>query len=113
MNENDNKIFQEVIKFLPTHMLPKGVEVTNDLRLERDFGIYGEDAWYLFLEFSKKFNVNIDNFDISKYFSNESSWLREWFNKLLSVSKIEDKKDLSINDLVLALKKGKLGNGTE
>jgi len=76
-----------------------------NLRLEKDLNIYGDDAVEFLEKFSKKFNVNITNFNFDQYFNPEidkiSLFLKNIFNKNI-------KSDLTINDLKEAIVKGKL-----
>ena len=108
--KKDDKILKEVIQFIPEHLLPKNKEITEELSLEKDLGIYGEDAWFFILDFSEKFKVDVDDFNLDNYFTKESRWLSSWIKRHVFKSNTtsNNKKELTIRDLVESVKKGKL-----
>ena len=57
--------------------------ISSKSRLLHDLGIKGDDAEYLLLEFSKKFDVDMSNFDFRKFFVGEPhlfNFLKFWFS---------------------------------
>ncbi len=82
-------------------------EMDSTTMLEKDLGIYGDDALELILKFGKKFNVDVTRFLAADYFSGEGFMLPPYWRKLLKM-KFPDKKELTINHLVKALAAGKL-----
>ncbi|MDM8178146.1 DUF1493 family protein [Olivibacter sp. 47] len=65
----------ELINFLKEETLEPSLIVTEDLSIEDDLGISGDDAYEFMTAFSKRFGVNLVGFDYSDYFNSEPSWL--------------------------------------
>lgn len=64
----------ELIKFIKEETLETSINITEDLSIENDLGISGDDAYEFIMTFSKKFQVDIKDFDYSEYFNSEPSW---------------------------------------
>lgn len=85
-------------------------KVINDespnYRIQKDLNIYGDEAVDFLTKFSKKFNVKIDNFIFDDYFDPEidkiSLFILNVFRKKII------KKELTIENLKEAIKKGEL-----
>lgn len=75
--------------------------------IEKDLGIYGDDAVELILGFGKKFDVDVSKFKAAKYFSAEGDFILPPFLKFLMVNK-KTKDELTIKNLVDAVKYKKL-----
>lgn len=67
------KITEELIDFLSLQLSIPKEKINLDRSLFHDFGVDGDDAYELINEYSKKFSVDISNFDILKYFGTEES----------------------------------------
>ncbi|MDH5381448.1 MAG: DUF1493 family protein [Cyclobacteriaceae bacterium] len=76
----------------------------RETALEQDLKITGDDSDEFILAFSKEFNVDISDFDIGKYFSDEGglSILHVLFGKKTG------KTPLTLGDLEKAVETGKL-----
>ena len=103
MEKHNNNLIEEVLKLIPTYLYPKDKPISGKLKLEKDFGIYGDDAVDFLTKFGEKYNVDLSNLDYGKYFTKEVSFyfIRKFFMK-------KNKQDLTIEDLVLSIKIGKL-----
>jgi alcohol dehydrogenase YqhD (iron-dependent ADH family) len=74
-------------------------DITESAYLEKDLGIYGDDAVEYIIAFGKAFNVDVSKFMAAYYFSGEG----------ISFSKKrQEKKELSITHLIKAIKAGRL-----
>jgi acyl carrier protein len=76
--------------------------ITESTCLERDLGIYGDDAVDYIVAFGKAFNVDVSKFMAADYFTGEGFSLLEMFKKG------REKKELSIGALIKAIKAGRL-----
>lgn len=87
-------------------------KLSLDTRLREDLGIEGDDAYDFFVAFEERFQVNLENLSLGKYFGPEGCG-PEWVFKLSmwlqgkKVTIIKDKTVLTVNDLVQAVKAGK------
>lgn len=81
-------------------------DLTPNLSLSNDLGIYGDDASELIISFSEKFNVDISHFKFDEYFEGEGDVISKFVVKLFNGKKT--KKDLGIDDLKAAILSGKL-----
>jgi acyl carrier protein len=73
-------------------------DITENTYLEKDLGIYGDDAVEYIIAFGKAFNVDVSKFMAADYFSGEG----------ISFSKAQEKKELSITHLIKAIQAGRL-----
>jgi len=60
--------FEDLVAFLYEQSGVFEVPITFDTSIEEGLGITGEDGDDLIVKFSKRYNVNIDNFYFTKYF---------------------------------------------
>lgn len=67
------KLNDVLISFIKDEIRNPEFEITADLSLEDDLGIFGDDAGEFILAFSKKFNVNIKDFNFNNYSNSEPS----------------------------------------
>lgn len=70
----DKELNPDLIEFIRDEIIDYDIELTPDLIIEDDLGISGDDADVFILSFSKKFNVDISKFNVTKYFHSESSF---------------------------------------
>lgn len=96
----------ELYKFLEKYTCQKHDDSELNLSLSNDLGIYGDDAFDLIFDFSKRFNVDVSEFPLSDYFEGEGDVMFKFFANLFNKQK--PKKTLTINDLRLAIISGKL-----
>ncbi len=84
---------------------PESIRPTT--RLFHDLGIYGDDADELIEDFARVFAVDVSTFPFSAYFDHEGAW--PWpFVRFLRERGAAEKKPLTVNDLVSAVKVGAL-----
>ena len=69
--------------------------------IENDLGITGDDAYDLIKKISKAFKVDVSKFEFDKYFAPEPSF----FGPVIVNNR---DRELSVGDLLEAIKKGKL-----
>ncbi|WP_170132739.1 DUF1493 family protein [Pedobacter cryoconitis] len=96
----------ELYKFLEKYTSKNHDDSMLNNSLSDDYGIYGDDADDLILDFSKKFNVDVSEFQIEDYFGGEGDVIFKFFANLFNKQK--PKKILTINDLRLAIISGRL-----
>lgn len=95
----DKREYRELIEFLSSELSVQASQIHIDSVLEENLGVYGDDAIDLILLFSKKFDVNVENFDIYKYFSPEGGKIFFKFR----YSKGRKQKELTVKDLLNAI----------
>ncbi len=76
-----------------------------DLKIEKDFNIYGDEAEDFLIKFSKEFNVDIAAFNFDEHFNPESDKISRFISNIF---KKKTRKDLTIRDLIRAINEGKL-----
>ena len=89
---------------LPWPLLVKKKEIKRETTLEGDLKIYGDDSDEFLIAFGKEFNVDVSQFPIGEYFSNEGSHLLLW----LIGKRKRQIKQLTIGQLEKAVIAGKL-----
>jgi len=71
----ENKVtgdyFNELVLFIRDQIREYKMPITRDTLIEDDLGVTGDEANELLINFSRKYNVNISNFNFSKYFYDE------------------------------------------
>lgn len=77
----------------------ENLELTS--AIEKDLGIYGDDAIEFILEYAKEFDVDISNFMAADYFSGEGVDIFHFFRR-------KKMKELAIGDLLKGIEAGKL-----
>ncbi|MHC0448248.1 hypothetical protein ACWA1F_22775 [Flavobacterium sp. 3-218] len=73
--------------------------------IEKDLGIYGDEAVDFLVQFSSGFDVNISDFNFAEHFNSESDKISLFVSNFF---KRKNKKDLTIQDLKDALIKRRL-----
>ncbi|NQY31254.1 MAG: hypothetical protein HRT69_17530 [Flavobacteriaceae bacterium] len=62
-----------------------GVKINGlNTRIAEDLGLFGDDNYFLLIEFSKKHDVNFDKFEYEKHFESEG----ELFNPIRTLTAI-------------------------
>lgn len=85
------KLNEDLIRFIRDEILDSKFEITDNLSIEDDLGISGDDASEFILAFSKKFGVNIEEFNFSNYFNSEPSFLtKSSKNELLTIGMLNN-----------------------
>lgn len=72
--------------------------ITPTTEIENGLGVTGDDAWELIHKISKEYQIDISEFDFSKYFHAEPSIFTRY----------KEVHPLTIEDIIFAIKKGKL-----
>ncbi len=94
----NQEAFTDLVAFIHEQSRRYEVPITLDTSIENDLGATGDDGEELILKFSKRYNVNIDNFYFTKYFYPEPF-----------VSKMPEKIEiLSVGHLLKAIEAGRL-----
>lgn len=85
-------------------------DITEDACLEKDLGIYGDDATEYLIAFGKEFNVDVSQFMAADYFSPEGLDFIDSFIKFFTGKKKnkQPKKELTIWHLEKAVIAGRL-----
>ena len=68
--ESENR-FAELVAFIRSKAGEHEMPITKETLIEDNLGITGGDAEDLIMDFSKKYNVDISNFNFTKYFYDE------------------------------------------
>ncbi len=63
-----DETFIRLVSFIREEIGEYSLDITEHFLIEDDLGVTGEDAFDLIQNFSKKFNVDIENFEYKKYF---------------------------------------------
>ena len=87
------------------------IEYNENTDIEKDVGITGDDAADYLVEFGKRYNVDLSNFNFDDHFDPEGyappgSIMSTFL--LFECKNNNDKKPLTIGDLLNAIAKGKL-----
>lgn len=98
---------EQIKTLIPKYLYEGKLELTPETKLEEDLGYYGEDAELLIIEFSERFNVDISGFDFRNYFSMERN-IENLIRSFSNIKKRQKSKSLTLGDLVIAAKTGKL-----
>ena len=78
-------------------------EISMETSINKDLGLYGEEAVEFLDDFSKSFNVDIRQFDFDKYFRPEMDAITRFMRKKVGMEK--EQLPLYISDLAEAIKK--------
>lgn len=79
MNE---QLFKELADFLHEQSHSFEVVISPATAIEDDLGVTGDDGEELIINFSRQFNVNIDDFLFTRYFYPEPSFWRKMPEKI-------------------------------
>jgi len=97
---------KELMLFIEEYLNVKREKLSPKVELARDLGLDGDDAVEFIELFSKRFSVNMADFNFSKYFGPEAGW-----NPLTFIFSILFKKEqltpITLADLNNSIKKGK------
>jgi hypothetical protein len=73
--------------------------ITRETCLERDAGLTGDDAVEFLLDYGKKYNVDLTEFDIRKYFTPEGDTILPMIIRMFTGKKELKEKELTVGDL--------------
>lgn len=88
----------DLIAFIRNEINEFSKSIDLESSIENDLGVTGDDAFEFIMSFSRKYNVDIKEFDFSKYFHSEPNFFTIY-------KKIEP---LTIKDLMNSIIEGKL-----
>ena len=103
---NQDNIWKQIIQFVEEERW--NGKFTHETALVKDLKLKGDDAYEFILLFSKKFNVNIAEFNFEEYFDSEGDWIFSMILDLLLKRKKIIKKKITLEDLERGVKEGKL-----
>src|SRR5688572_5792556 len=105
----NDQIFETIKEFTIRVSYVRDFPLTRGTEIQRDLGIYGDDAVEFFEKFSKEFNVSISGFEIGNYFKAEGD---PTLNVVIGFFKKKKKekvyKQITLGDLEKAVIAGKL-----
>jgi len=100
--------FDMLKKFVIEESTVDYIEITRNTRIEDDLNIYGDDADDFLIKFGKTFNVEIEQFPIGDYFSDEGDFILPALIRFFTNTKKRDRKILTVGHLEKAIIAGKL-----
>jgi len=75
----DSKLFEQIQQFVRDERGRHRFPLTFETTLEGDLKITGDDANEFIIAFGKKFNIDVSNFDLARYFGGEGGlWGLTW-----------------------------------
>lgn len=112
LKANNFPVNHEILSMIKNKMGNYSFSITQNTKLEHDLGMTGDDAYEFLIEFSQKFNVDVSNFQIDKYFLPEGDSLLPTISRLIRGEENPKQKELTIGDLENSILKGKLDETT-
>lgn len=97
-----------VLEFLSDTLKISKTKIHSNDNLFHDLGVDGDDAIELIQDYSKKFNVSLDDFRIDKYFGSEGSSLIHFIVELITKKSQKSMPRLTVEDLIEGVKSGRL-----
>ena len=98
-----NELLAAIKEFTEEEAGRSSADITESTCLERDLGIYGDDAVEYIIAFGKAFKVDVSRFMAADYFSGEGFSFASFFSKEKRI-----KKELTVAHLIKAIKAGRL-----
>jgi len=95
MNE---QILNELIQMIEVKV-GKRKTITRNTTLEDEAGMTGDDAVEFLLDYSKRYNVDLTDFDIRIYFTAEGDSILSGIIHTIIGRKVLKQKDLTVGDL--------------
>ena len=89
MNRNEIT-FDQIKKFVADELLISSIDLTSETCLNRDLLIVGDDADELLEAFSKRFEIDVSNFDFHEYFTGEVTSEMHYYLASCSYDKTEN-----------------------
>jgi acyl carrier protein len=103
-----SEIFDRIKKFTVKQGAVEEEEVTEDASLEKDLGIYGDDAIEFIIAYGKEFGVDVSKFMAADYFSPEGDLILPAIIRFFAGKKKTQKKELTLRHLERAVLAGRL-----
>ena len=103
---NENGLFEQIISFVKEQRWD-GV-FNRDTDLLKDLRLTGEDATEFIIEFGKKFNVDVSEFDFDKYFYPEGDLILTAILNFISRKEKTGKVKITLGDLEKSIMAKKL-----
>jgi len=97
---------EELKIFISKYVLVDKDKIFTDTSLNKDLGLYGEEAYDFIHDFSKTFNVDISQFEFDRYFRPEMDIITKLISKKVGMGK--KRSLLYVQSLAEAIKKGVL-----
>ena len=107
MNTN-NEIFVKIKHFMLNNFAVYENKVNEEASLEKDLGIYGDEACDFLIAFGKEFHVDVSKFMAADYFSPEGDKILPTVIRFFFGIKKKKLKDFKIKHLIKAVEAGKL-----
>lgn len=99
----------DLIRFTVDFSGADDIDYNENTDIEKDVGITGDDAADYLVEFGKRYNVDLSNFNFDDHFDPEGyDILGEIWRFLFNRKNNSNKKPLTIGDLLNAIASGKL-----
>lgn len=108
----ENEIFNKLKTFVLEESTVDDQEITRETEIENDLGIYGDDADDFLIKFGKKFNVDVSQFPIGNYFSDEGDFILPAIIRFFTNTKKRERKSFTVGHLEKAIMAGKLDENT-
>lgn len=102
------KVSEEIKQFVNEIRGGYTFNFTEDTKLQEDLDIWGDDAVEFIENFGKNFDVDISEFDFSKYFKSEGDIILTSVVNLFRKTKSQKFTSLTLGDLEQARRNGKL-----
>lgn len=95
----EDKLLNDIIVLIEAKMGRYNTPITRATCLEKDLGITGDDAVELLLEYGQKFNVDVSNLNLRKYFTPEGDTILPAILRLITGKKASKDSELTVGDL--------------
>lgn len=109
MQNGDSKL-KAIRVLIEERIGPISIPLDDQISMEKDLDITGDEAWEFLLEYSKRFHVDISRFIFEKYFYNEGidtlGPMVSWFRR----SKHMEKHELKLGHLMAGIDAGQLND---
>lgn len=103
---NKDSIWRQVIEFVKEERWDG--EFTRETDLVKDLKLKGDDAYEFICLYSKKFDVDISEFNFGNFFYPEGDWIFKKIVELILKQKSKNKKSITLGDLERGIKDGKI-----
>ena len=104
----NNEIFDKIKKFILDNFAVYENKVNEEASLEKDLGIYGDEACDFLVAFGKEFHVDVSKFMAADYFSPEGDKIFPAVTRFFFGIKKKKLKGFKIKHLIKAVEAGKL-----
>lgn len=108
----ENEVFNKLKIFVLDESTVDDEEITRETEIEDDLGIYGDDADDFLIKFGKVFNVDVSQFPIGNYFSDEGDIILPAIIRFFTNTKKRERKSFNVGHLEKAIIEGKLDENT-